>query len=355
MTFMSRAIALILVFYSFAAWAHPLDVAYLEVQGGELSFCVNKELPAKLGFTGDSADSNAEDAFLFERFFSTARLSYGIESCLPNLISSEVNTTTKIMRVALQQCKPAGSFEIDMPFLKQIGFSYNVIGNFREADTKALFQLSSDVPTAKVSANQIYWNSFLVSGFRHIGAHPGEWVNENGKLQLPDGIDHILFLFGLLLLTVGWRSLVVVATGFSLGHMVSMVLVTLDIVKISSAIVEPVIALTIAATGLLFLLRAQKINDGRFIFIAVLLCGLAHGMGFASHFEELGVTGLGTKLAAILVFNLGIDLGQITALLVLVGLHRAFISVRVPRLYLDRAVSVFLAVVGMGLFLNRVI
>lgn len=352
---MSRFVALISFFCSLAAWAHPLDVAYLEVQGHELSFSVNKELPVKLGFAGVSADTKAEDAFLFERFFSGARVSYGTENCSSSLSRSEVNTTTKILHIALTACKPSGSIEIDMPFLKQIGFSYTVIGNYRESDSKALFQLTSDTPISKVSIGQINWGSFVISGFRHIGAHPEEWVGENGKFQWPDGIDHILFLFGLLLLATGWRSLVMVATSFSLGHMIAMILVTLNILKFSSSLVEPIIALSIAGTGLLFFVKSQKNPNNRFIFGTVFLCGLVHGMGFASAFEELGVSGLGTKLASILVFNVGIDLGQITVLLVLFGLHRAFTALAVKQLYLDRALSVFLMLTGVGLFLNRVI
>lgn len=343
-----------LFLFSIRIWAHPIDVAYLEVQGNSLSLSVNKDLPAKLGLANTVADVKTDDTFLFDRFFTAARFAYGAEVCAPALINSEVNATTKILHVALGNCKLAGSLEMDMPFLKQMGFSYTVIGNYHEGDAKALFQLTSDVASAKVSVNQIYWSSFLVSGFRHIGAHPDEWFGANGKLQWPDGIDHILFLFGLLLLTAGWRSLVAVASSFSLGHMISMVLVTLNILKFSSKIVEPVIALTIAGTGLLFLLRSQKNGDNRFVFLTVFCCGLVHGMGFASAFEELGVSGLGTKLTSILVFNVGIDLGQITVLLALVGLHRLFTSLMVSRLYLDRALSVFLMITGMGLFLNRV-
>lgn len=354
MKFMSRIIALILCICTLRAWGHPLDVAYLEVQGNELSFSVNKELPVKLGFSGSINDAKDEDAFLFARFFSTARFNYGSESCLTSFIGSEVNTTTKILRVSLNQCRSAGALEIDMPFLKQIGFSYTVIGNYRESDSKALFQLTSDAPVAKVTMGHINWGSFVVSGFRHIGAHPEEWVGENGKLQWPDGIDHILFLFGLLLLATGWRSLVVVATSFSLGHMIAMILVTLNILKFSSNVVEPIIALSIAGTGLLFFIQSKKNPENRFIFATVFLCGLVHGMGFASAFEELGVSGLGTKLASILVFNVGIDLGQITVLLVLVGLHRAITALTVKQLHLDRALSVFLMLTGLGLFLNRV-
>ncbi len=351
---MTQIVTLITILFSVQIWAHPIDIAYLEIHGDSLNLSVNRELPAKLGFINSESNPQAADAFLFERFFSSARMNYGLENCNVRLIDSVTNATTKILNVALA-CKPGQSFDIEMPYLKQMGFPYTVIGNYQEGDSKALFQLTSDASNAKVSVNQIYWSSFLVSGFRHIGAHPDEWFGVNGRMQWPDGIDHILFLFGLLLLTVGWRGLVAVATSFSLGHMISMILVTLNILKFSSNIVEPIIALTIAGTGFLFLVRSQKNMNNSAVFITVFLCGLVHGMGFASAFEELGVSGLGTKLASILVFNVGIDIGQLTILLALLVLHHAFTSMMVNRLYLDRVLSVFLMMTGVGLFLNRVI
>ena len=351
--FVAQIIAVILFLVSTQLWAHPIDIAYLEVQGETLSLSVNKELPTKLGFL-NSTNSQATDAFLFERFFASALLNFGSENCKPSLKSSEINTTTQILHVVLA-CKPGQLLQIEMPYLKQMGFSYTVIGNYHAGDAKTLFQLTSDAPTAKISVNQIYWSSFFVSGFRHIGAHPNEWFGANGRMHWPDGIDHILFLFGLLLLTAGWRSLLAMATSFSLGHMIAMVLVTLNILKFSSSVIEPIIALTIAGTGLLFLVRSQKKSDNRYVFGTVFLCGRVPGMGFASAFEELGVSGLGTKLTSILVFNVGIDLGQMTILLALLVLHRAFSSLIVNHLYLDRVLSIFLMITGIGLFFNRVI
>ena len=89
-----------------------------------------------------------------------------------------------------------------------------------------------------------FWE-FVLMGVRHIGATPSEWQGKDG-LQLPAGLDHILFLLALILCDVSLVPTLKAVTGFTLGHSVTLALATLGIVRLPSRLTESAIALSIA-------------------------------------------------------------------------------------------------------------
>ena len=134
------------------------------------------------------------------------------------------------------------------------------------------------------------------------------------------GIDHLMFVFGLLLLVgfgAGWR-LIGTLTAFTLGHSITLSLVTLDFLTFPVLLVEFTIALSIFILAL-DLARSDK--DGLFRRYPWWLAagfGLLHGMGFAGALAEIGLP-QGSVPLALLFFNLGIELGQIAFILLLLG------------------------------------
>ncbi|MDB2554469.1 HupE/UreJ family protein [Porticoccaceae bacterium] len=134
------------------------------------------------------------------------------------------------------------------------------------------------------------------------------------------GIDHLMFVFGLLLLIgvgAGWR-LIGTITAFTLGHSISLSLVTLGFLSYSVPLVEFTIALSIFILAL-DLARGDK--GGLFRRYPWWLAGgfgLLHGMGFAGALAEVGLP-QGSVPLALLFFNIGIELGQIAFILLLLG------------------------------------
>jgi hypothetical protein len=128
---------------------------------------------------------------------------------------------------------------------------------------------------------------------------------------LPLGFDHILFILSLYLLSPKLKPVLYQATAFTVAHSVTLALSMYHVIKPPANIVEPVIALSIMYVALenIFSPRLKKSRIG-----VVFLFGLVHGMGFAS---ALGNLGLPQKsyLTSILMFNLGVELGQITVIL----------------------------------------
>ena len=127
---------------------------------------------------------------------------------------------------------------------------------------------------------------------------------------LPLGLDHILFVLSLFLLNPKIKSILWQATAFTIAHTVTLGLSMYHIIKPPSNIVEPLIALSIMYVALENIfspkLKASRIG-------VIFLFGLIHGMGFASVLGELGLP-QNSYLTSLLMFNLGVELGQITVI-----------------------------------------
>lgn len=133
-----------------------------------------------------------------------------------------------------------------------------------------------------------------------------------GVEHILGGIDHLLFVLALLIIVRGWGSLLKTITAFTLAHSVTLALAALGFVRVPSAPVEAVIALSI-----LFL--AAEIVHGRqgrpglteqFPWVVAFTFGLLHGFGFAGALMEIGLPEQSIPLA-LLFFNVGVELGQL--------------------------------------------
>ena len=128
---------------------------------------------------------------------------------------------------------------------------------------------------------------------------------------LPLGLDHILFVLSLYLLSPKLKPVLWQATAFTVAHSVTLGLSMYHVIKPPANIVEPVIALSIMYVALenIFSPKLKKSRIG-----VVFLFGLVHGMGFASALSQLGLPQK-SYLTSILMFNLGVELGQVTVIL----------------------------------------
>lgn len=127
---------------------------------------------------------------------------------------------------------------------------------------------------------------------------------------LPKGLDHILFVLGLFLLSTRWKPLLVQVTAFTLAHTLTLGLSIYGIVSLSPAIVEPLIAASIAYVAVENLVTAELKPWRAFVVFGF---GLLHGLGFAGVLHEIGLP-RSEFLTALLTFNLGVELGQLTVI-----------------------------------------
>jgi hydrogenase/urease accessory protein HupE len=160
------------------------------------------------------------------------------------------------------------------------------------ADRATVQMPHTNASTAMFEAARSFTN-FLCLGVKHILT----------------GYDHLLFLFGLLLVARGFFSSLGIITSFTIAHSITLAVATLQLVQIPSRIVEPLIAASIVFVVAENLLCGDIPKARRIVPFGF---GLIHGFGFASALREAGIgSGIGGIVLPLFSFNLGVELGQI--------------------------------------------
>ena len=164
-----------------------------------------------------------------------------------------------------------------------------------------------------------------------------------GMDHIWSGIDHLLFVFGLLLLVGGGTRLLWTITAFTVGHSITLSLVTLGFFDYPVALVEFAIALSI------FVLAVELTRTSRHDILwrnpwwLAGGFGLLHGMGFAGALAETGLPQDNVPLA-LLFFNVGIEIGQIAFIAVVLALW--FVLRRPLATWQDRLLPVPIYILG---------
>jgi hydrogenase/urease accessory protein HupE len=147
------------------------------------------------------------------------------------------------------------------------------------------------------------------------------------------GVDHLLFVLGLMLLVRDFRSLVKTITAFTVAHSITLAAATLGFIHVEVAPVEATIALSILflAVELIRSQRGESSIAQRAPWIVAFAFGLLHGLGFASALGKMGLPHSDIPIA-LLLFNVGVELGQLGFVTVVIGFVRlvATLEIRWP-------------------------
>jgi hypothetical protein len=160
---------------------------------------------------------------------------------------------------------------------------------------------------------------------------------------LPWGLDHVLFVTGLALLSARLVPLLAQVTAFTLAHTATLALSSAGLVQLSPRVVEPLIALSIAYVGLENAL-SPRLRASRLVLVFAF--GLLHGLGFAGVLGELGLPD-DRRVTALLSFNVGVELGQLAVIAIVAGALRAWALAGGARAALVRPASLALAATGL--------
>jgi hypothetical protein len=159
-----------------------------------------------------------------------------------------------------------------------------------------------------------------------VPAHPSLGVD-----HLIFGFDHILFVVGLMFFVRRPLQLVQVVSAFTIAHSLTLALSTLGVVTLSQRPVEAVIALSILflAVELARGASGRRSELARWPWSIAFGFGLLHGFGFAGALAEIGLPEE-ARAAALLLFNVGVEIGQLLVVGVLLALRWALGSGRLP-------------------------
>ncbi|MBP7124797.1 HupE/UreJ family protein [Myxococcota bacterium] len=260
----------------------------------------------------------------------------GEDACPGALVSSEVDGQG-VLRVALRYRCPDGPGDIRvvpgfLPFLGSNHRNLAVVDDGNGSRTEVV-QGPEAAITLRPGSGQVLPLSFLRLGIEHI---LGGW-------------DHLLFLAGLLLLGGTFPSLLATITAFTLAHSLTLGLAALQVVSLAPPIVEPAIGLTIAYVGV----ENLWLREPRGRWRIALVLGLIHGFAFAAALAEAGLSRQ-HLLAALLLFNGGVELGQLAVMAVVLP---AVWLIRRPDWGRRRVVPVLslgIALTGATLFVVRI-
>jgi hydrogenase/urease accessory protein HupE len=181
--------------------------------------------------------------------------------------------------------------------------SYALIVKSRPADNPATEWLEGGqrsapwplaVSPAPTSRAGTAWR-YLTLGFTHI---------------VPNGLDHMLFVLGIFLLSGRWRTVLWQVSAFTVAHSITLGLSIYGLIAVRPAIVEPLIAVSIAYVAIENILVAE-LKPWRIALVFAF--GLLHGMGFAGALRELGLP-RSEFLTALVTFNVGVEAGQLAVI-----------------------------------------
>lgn len=157
---------------------------------------------------------------------------------------------------------------------------------------------------------------YLKLGFNHI-------ANFNGY-------DHILFLVVLCAVyqLKQWKKIIILVTAFTIGHSITLFLVSFDIFSIPSRYVKLLIPITILFTSLYNIRSIEKIKNSNMSknYFLALFFGLIHGMDFSNYFKAL-IISPEEIIMPLLAFNIGLEIGQFLIVFVIVLISYVFLSI----------------------------
>jgi len=287
-----------------------LSLAEFQLQGEHLALHltfarddIQKLLP--LDLNGDGQISPSEFDSMQTRLQSLAQKAVEVhiddhllqvKSCMAQLgESNAIHFKIELLRI------PGLRLQINSALLSELPRGHRQFLSVRNGPENLLREemLEATHSTVEINLSKLAAESnlrsfrkFLVLGLEHILT----------------GYDHLAFLLGLLIVGASFSDSLKIITSFTLAHSITLALATLDLIRISPQIVEPVIAVSIVYVGLENIFNSHL----RWRWLLTFAFGLIHGFGFASVLRNLGIgsTGGGVILP-LLSFNLGVELGQL--------------------------------------------
>ncbi len=175
-----------------------------------------------------------------------------------------------------------------------------------------------------------------------------------GHILDPKGLDHVLFLVVLVIAysLTQWKQVIVLATAFTLGHSVTLAMAAYNLVTLDSALIELLIALSIAASAFYNLAKPESSTLTPLRYTAALFFGFIHGLGFSNYFRI--ILGKDSIILPLLGFNLGVEIAQVIIVtIVLLVMHLLTKIFKLEKKYVVIAISAIVLIISLKMVVER--
>ena len=176
------------------------------------------------------------------------------------------------------------------------------------------------------------------------------WI---GATHMLSGYDHLAFVFGIIFFLTRFKEIVKYITAFTVGHSITLIYATFNAIQVNYFLVDAVIALSVCYIAFHNLEGFKKWLNVRApnMMAMIFSLGLIHGLGLSTRLQQLPLSEE-NLLMNIISFNIGIEIGQISALAVMLLLIAAFRKSHVFKSF-SKASNTFLVIAGSYLFLMQ--
>jgi hydrogenase/urease accessory protein HupE len=319
---------------SASALGHAGDAtgfASIAVDGSKISYRLTPTTPTSLTSPGNSTTASNDDIALGElmrKHLSVKADGANCTSSTPQALQLDFNCPATAGELIIRDDLPdaLGEKHHVVAILTWPGGSRSL--NFSNAEREARINLGSSD-----SAKPQHASGFFLLGIEHIVT----------------GYDHLLFLLALVLCGGSLLSLLKIITAFTIAHSLTLGAAALSWVTPPSALVEAVIALSIAYVAFENLFPRYAISRR---WTVSFLFGLVHGFGFSSVLAEIGLP-RDSLLWSLLNFNLGVEAGQLAAILIAVPLL-IYLRKTTWEPIVVRRLSQLVLIIGVVLFVERI-
>ena len=365
-------IFIFLLLFIKSSYAHELRPAIANLNIYEKNNITNASLTIRLNLEAiiagvDSGHSNTEDSEKSDEYDNLRNMSTA--ELLEKFNSKIINLQNKVYLTSASSSYSLVLMNIDIPKVGNTDIIRDTIINFDIKDIKdkdLKFSWDKDLGSIILRVNSKN-NEDLYSKLIETG-EVSDWFSLTDKREekftdniksytqlgfkhiIPKGLDHILFVLALFLLSSKLKPLILQISIFTLAHTITLFLGAINIIKIPSMIVEPIIALSIFFIAIenLFTENIKKTRP-----YIIFIFGLLHGLGFASILNEIGITD-GLFISSLISFNVGVELGQIS----IVFLSYIFIALLFQkkswyRSRVTKPLSLIIAAIGFYWFIER--
>jgi hydrogenase/urease accessory protein HupE len=250
------------------------------------------------------------------KVLARVHVTQGGAACAPALLAASLTEQDGLAIDGRFDCAAKGqAFDVDVVLLDDLSHGHRHVARAVGATTRdeVLYKghsAFSVTPSADASWAAAAPSGGAASAPAGAGHASSAWsFFKMGIEHILTGYDHLVFLFGLVLLRARVKELLAVVTAFTVAHSITLAIATLGFFTPSPRFVEPAIALSIAYVGIenFFVKDASKRWRITFPF------GLIHGFGFAGALAEINLPRAQVPVALV-TFNLGVEAGQLFAM-----------------------------------------